>query len=719
MIKGKSPTLLFWILTSMILGIFAGFFFGEWCEHLEFVGRTFIAVMQISVLPYILVSLIRSIGRLEPGSASSFARRGMIMIAILWGITFMLMTLMPLTFPHWRFSAFFSPHILDTGDSVDYIYLFIPSNPFNAMANNIVPAVAIFSILCGVILMGTPNKEKLLEPLDTMTEVLSRLNLFLVRLSPIGIFALVANAAGTMRLEEVGHLEIYLTSYLVMGLLLFFVILPLLLCAFTPFRYIEILKTGRTTMLTVLLTGSLFIVLPLLVDNIEDLFRRHQLKGKNNENIIKIIVPIIFILPCSGRLLDILFILFAGWYNHVVFGVAEYVKLYAAGLLTSFGRPAADVPHLLLLLKLPADMTELFHISSFVTDNIRLSVEAFTVFVFSIFFVAWMDGAVHLKLQRFVYRLVLIGGITAAALIGLGWFFRSIPEPESKRSIIDAMKLTPRMEFQVFDRLPETSFPDEDSHLDRIFRTRTLRVGFNPETMPFAFFNSAGELVGFDIAMVDLLAEELGCKKIEFYPVDLNHLERPLNANQVDIIVGEVSVNEERLGKMAFTDHYLELSLGLLVPDYQKARLQKNPALLAQMTVAALRGTDFHHLLEVFPECKPVELTAYDDFFSGKVKADALLTSAEDGSIRTILHPEYDVYISPSHQHRDLIAYAIANGDTRFLDYLKFWLTLKKLNGEIDRQYEYWIKGVNVKPRPRRWSILHDVILGAPAAKPE
>lgn len=709
-VQEKSAASLFWMLTAVGCGIFAGLFFGESCSHLKIVGQAFIALMQVCVLPYILVALVRSLGSLEPGYIGLLARRGLIILLVLWGIVFTLLTLMPLCFPNWQFSSFFSQHLIEPTRPIDYISLFIPANLFHALANNIVPAVTVFSILFGAVLMRIPNKRNLLDSLDTVIETLTGLNRALLKLSPVGIFALVANAAGEMRLSELGRLEVYLIAYFVMGLILFFLVLPLLLSAFTPFRYREIMRVSRNTMLMVPLVGNPLIVLPQIVENIKSLFRLHDLENEENVNLLGMIAPIVFMLPCAGQLLDLLFILFAGWHNQESFGIIGHIKLYGVGLLTTFGRSVASITLLLNMFKLPADMNELFQVSSVITDNIRSAVEAVTVFCFSAFFVTWVTGAIRWNWPRLLNRLTIMTGGSLLLLFATNWFLGHAPQPESKRSILDAMTLTPSVEFSVFNQLPDSAPPCRNSRLEQITRTGVLRVGFNAGAMPFAFFNDKGQLLGFDIAMAHLLAADLGCKKIEFYPVSYDDLVKPLNENLVDIIMGQVSISAERLGKIAFTDHYMELSKALLLPDYLKQELVNHSTLPYKLTVAAMEGADILQFHEIFPEFNSVKITSTDDFFNKTVQADALMVTAENGAIRTILHPEYDLYI-PKRQRKDLIAYAIAHEDMRFLEYLNFWLTLKQLNGEIERQYDYWIRGVNVKPQEPRWSILHNVIL--------
>jgi len=711
--KKNNNLLLFMILSSVVLGMLTGLFFGERCSHLAIIGNAFIAIMQISVLPYILVSLVQSIGSLEPRQARTVAKRGIIMIVALWGIVFFLLSLMPLCFPAWRSATFFSPSLLNNRETVDYIQLFIPANPFNSLANNIVPAVTIFSILCGIVLMSVPKKQNLLDLLEVTSEVLANLTLMLVRLSPIGIFALIANAAGTMYPDEIGRLEIYLASYLVMGGLLFFLILPLILTMFTHFRYLEILRISRTAMLTVLLTGNLFIVLPLLVENIKKLFQQHHLESEESDNMAKIIVPITFIVPCAGQLIDLLFILFSAWFRNQSLGLSGYIELYGAGLLTLFGSAKVAIPFLLSMFKLPSDLFQLFVVASVITDNVKYAVEAFAVFVLSAFFTAWMIGKVRWKLHEAVTRLLIIAIGTCVTLWGLNLGFRYfLKNPSNERYTLDSMKIKPLVEFEVFYKLPDKSFPRVNNHLQAIRKNGVLRVGYNPNVMPFAFFNSKRKLLGFDIEMANMLAHELGCKKVEFYPVDYDNLSDPLNKNQVDIIMSEVSITEKRLGSMSFSRHYLELSMALVVPDYAKEKLLEHPEYIdsKSFSIAAMDGADYDRLTQLGLNGKKFSLKNYEDFFQGKVKADALLMTAEKGSAWTILYPDYALYI-PQKQYKDLIAYALPQDDLLFLEYVNFWLTLKKINGDIDRLYEYWIRGVNVTPRPARWCVLDNVLL--------
>lgn len=61
--KGWRPSLSTSILIGLVSGIATGIFFGELCAPLQVVGDGFIKLLQMTILPYIVVSLI--LGALE------------------------------------------------------------------------------------------------------------------------------------------------------------------------------------------------------------------------------------------------------------------------------------------------------------------------------------------------------------------------------------------------------------------------------------------------------------------------------------------------------------------------------------------------------------------------------------------------------------------------------------------------------------------------------
>ena len=98
--------------------------------------------------------------------------------------------------------------------------LYIPSNPFNSLANNVVPAVVVFSVVLGIALIGVPHKQPLLDVLAVVSAAVSRATNFIVSLTPYGIFAIAAVTSGTLDLEALQRIQVYLLSYIAVSLLL-------------------------------------------------------------------------------------------------------------------------------------------------------------------------------------------------------------------------------------------------------------------------------------------------------------------------------------------------------------------------------------------------------------------------------------------------------------------------------------------------------------------
>ena len=217
------------IVSGLLLGIFTGLFFGEKAAGLQVIADIWIGLMQMTVLPYVIVSLISGLGQLDARLARMLAFRGGLLMLLFWAIALLVVTAMPQAFPYFENAAFFGSHQSQVGESFNPVELYIPSNPFHSMANTIIPAVVIFSAAVGIALIGMPNKATLLESLSTFLEALGRVTRFVVGLTPIGVFAIVAIAAGTMTWSEIVRLEAYFVVYIVASLYLALWVLPVLI----------------------------------------------------------------------------------------------------------------------------------------------------------------------------------------------------------------------------------------------------------------------------------------------------------------------------------------------------------------------------------------------------------------------------------------------------------------------------------------------------------
>ena len=122
------------ILIGLVAGIFCGVFLGEYASAFSFIGNAFIRLLQMSILPFIVVSLIAGIGRLSLTDAKVLSRIGVGLIVLYWGIAFLVIFAMPLAFPAMKTASYFSTSAVEVREQIDFLDLFIPTNPFASLA---------------------------------------------------------------------------------------------------------------------------------------------------------------------------------------------------------------------------------------------------------------------------------------------------------------------------------------------------------------------------------------------------------------------------------------------------------------------------------------------------------------------------------------------------------------------------------------------------------
>jgi Na+/H+-dicarboxylate symporter len=245
----------------------------------------------------------------------------------LWCFALIFTFVIPFTFPETETASFFSTTLVERRAPFNFVDLFIPSNPFYSLANNIVPAVALFSVFVGFALVGAERKRTLLDVFGVAKEALSSATKFVVNLTPYGIFAIAANTAGTLNLEQVARIQVYLITYVIVALVVGLWVLPGLISTLTPFSYKEVLRPTRDALITAFIAADLFIVLPILIQACKELLERHRLVDDTMRTLPDVIVPTSFNFPHTGKLLSISFILFVDWFADAAVPVTEYPRL--------------------------------------------------------------------------------------------------------------------------------------------------------------------------------------------------------------------------------------------------------------------------------------------------------------------------------------------------------------------------------------------------------
>ncbi|MEH6517156.1 MAG: cation:dicarboxylase symporter family transporter [Halioglobus sp.] len=706
------------ILLGLFLGIFVGMFLGEFARPFSTAGNVYIALLQMTVLPYIVVSLIANLGRISWSESRGLLVSAIWALAALLLLGMVMLVVIPLAFPDWQSASFFRSTLVESSKAFDLVALYIPANPFSSLANNVVPAVVLFCILLGVGISGVPGSGGFLASLDVLEAGLNRINKMVIKLTPIGVLAIAAGAAGTISLEELNRLQAYLITYSVIAVLLSFVVLPLLVSAVTPFSYRDLVAVPKDTLIMIFAAAKIIVLMPQLVENVKTLFRRYDLEDENVSSGAEVLMPLAYPFPNLGTYTILMFVPFSAWYMGTSLDLSDQFVFQAASLMSSFVAPIIGIPFLLDLMRIPADMMELFMMSTVYTDRIRVVLGAVHLLSLTIVVLAIRRGvfawntlavmrALTISVVTLGLALLLVRGYLGSAmdasysgdsaLVQMRWMDRTVPVKSYRDSLP-----------------PISTQADDRGRLALITQRGTLRVGYTPEALPFAFSNEQGEIVGFDIELAHVLAKDIGVS-LEVVRVRLDDIGYALESGQLDIVMSGLAVTANRALKWNFSASPMDLTLGFLTADHRRKEFSSIEKLRGAVDLKlGIVQSDLalRRLIEL--EIPGVELISIESpraFLRGNVpELDAVVHSVEGGSAWTLLYPSYVAVIPAPGNLKLSMAYPLPQGEPHWENFVSEWIQIKQKEGTIAALFDHWIQGRGAEDTSPRWSVIRNVL---------
>jgi Na+/H+-dicarboxylate symporter/ABC-type amino acid transport substrate-binding protein len=704
------------ILVGLCLGVLLGLFFGETVGRMSVLGNIYIGLLQMTVLPYIMLSLIANLGRISWSES-----RGLLTTLCAVFLVFLLgggaiLMLSPLAFPPADAASFFSRTLIEAPQAIDFVALYIPSNPFSAMAMNLVPAVVLFSIFLGIGLSGVPQAGGFLSALDTLTEALNRVNKLVIRLTPLGVFAIAAGTAGTMSLDELGRLQGFLISYTLLVAAVTFVVLPMLVSAVTPFTIRELLMVPRDSLITIFAAAKIIVLMPQLIENVQELFRRHDLLDGDVEQGTGILMPLAYPFPNLGTYLILSFVAFAGWYLGRPLDFGDTLSLEASSFFSSFVAPIVGIPFLLDMLQLPADVMELFVVSTVYTDRIRVVLGAMHLLALSTVVMAIRRGVFRPDGRQLAIAALASVIAVSAALLGTRFWLQATVvgsyDGDQKLLRIEWMA-RPVLARSYRDELPAAAPDDAPLRLARIAERGTLRVGYLPDALPWAFRNEQGIETGFDMEMANALARDMDVS-LELVRLQEQDISSLLATGQIDIVMSGLGRTADRLRLYRFAGEPIDLTLGLLVPDHRRKAFADSKRLRrSDLSIGVVqRDPAFQRqIAELLPQANIQFVESPRAFLRGNEPGiDAVLYSAEGGAAWTLLYPQFTVVVPQPVLARLTGGYIVPKDDDPWARYVTEWVKLKRRDGTVDALFEHWIGGGGAKPGTPRWSVARNVL---------
>jgi polar amino acid transport system substrate-binding protein len=238
------------------------------------------------------------------------------------------------------------------------------------------------------------------------------------------------------------------------------------------------------------------------------------------------------------------------------------------------------------------------------------------------------------------------------------------------------------------------------STIEGILKRGELRVGFESGYVPFEMTNKKGEFIGFDMDFAKRLAKAMGVK---FVPVDTawDGIIPSLMTHKFDIIMGGMTITQERNLKVNFAEPYIVVGQAVLVNNKHKGKIKSYRDLNDPKYILTSRmGTTGEqaikkHISKATYKGFDTEADAGLEVINGK--ADALVYDlpfcgflyASQGRGKTFLLDKPFTF--------EPLAWAINKGDPDFLNFLNNFLRQSRGDGFYNKAYKKWITGSSWK----------------------
>ncbi len=694
------------------LGILFGILLGDLCSVFAPWGSAYIMVLKVTTIPYLICAIIHGVGRLVSSTAKQILQKGLIFIGCAWAINITMIYVTAFMFPrsHGIPQGSYSGK---TPPGINFAELLIPDNIFYALTHNIIPAIVVFGILIGIALMHLKEKTTFMELLETLVNALTRITGWISRITPIGTFLIIASQVGSMKLAIVQQVGAYLTLYILTAVILVFWVFPRFVSMLTTIPAKRWIKDLVPILVLAYTTNVVIVTLPFIIELIKKETEQFYQKDGRIKDQIQGIVSIIFNLPLGSLFISI-FIFFIALFYHSPLNLGSQIQLFLTTFLTSLGAVGLgswinSLTFLLDSLNLPLDAVDLYLSTLPFTAGFQSMISVMEIASLSLLIAL----ACHSLLKFRWHQILRSSALTIGPVIFFAFVIKLLhpfPQISNPHKNIAEIPVTPEIAVHVYkDSLPSSRSGEV---FERILRSKVLRVGYNINALPFCFENDFGELSGYDVSFAYALARDLGCS-LEMVPMYFGNVADDLNEGLYDIAMSGLTINEDRLRKLSFTNPYIDARIVFVMRKKYRKELTSIDAILErpQVKVAVLRGSSYETLAHtLFPDTQIVAIDSYEDY--ARYQPNAVLIRGEPQAVAWSLHyPNFTVVVPTEPIGKDSLGYAVKQNDVAFVSFLNQWLRLKKHEEFTQRQYDLWVLGKTetVLIEEPRWSVVRNV----------
>ncbi|TWI86191.1 Na+/H+-dicarboxylate symporter [Roseibium hamelinense] len=708
----------------VLIGGFAGVVIGSLSPGLTSVlkpfGEIYIRLMEVVVLPYLVSSLVLGLGRLSPATAVTLFRKSWPVYLLLWAVTFVFLAIAASTVPlvsQTTVVDFSNSLPTDRGSPTALVDLLIPDNFFQALSQNYIPSVVLMGVIFGIAIQHSVKPTSLLDVLTIIRNACIRIWGWVIYMAPLGVCALFAESIGSVSLTGFAALSIYVAVVLLSAAVLALWVFPMLLTVFLPLTYREIMSGLREAFVVAIVTSLSVASLPLIQQAAQDFLARVKTSDTTDEQreIIETSLSVSYPLAQIGNFFILVFLVHAAFYYYLPLERQQLIELPFVTLLSGIGSPTSSIAAVTFMadwLGLPGGTTDLYVETMAITRYAQViaSVSAFAFVTTAITFMFY--GKVRFNLRA----LVLTIAVTAVAFTGI-WAlgrwggthaplhsevsYRGASLPDYLQALSDANRASNRVDAQPTQSVDAK--PDLHAGLDTIDRIETtgiLRVGINPNVMPFSYENNKDRIVGYDVELMYRFAQSMNVD-LRFVPYTWQNLNEDLKNHRFDIAIGGLYITDGRLSGLTVSDPYFESPLALIVKSEAVDQFKSRSAIAANKNLSLAVFDDPVMIALAKRNFPSAKLTVVDDYsrLDNMENVQAAIWTREQAKALAISLKDYSAVVPEDTASRFLFAYLMPPASPGLASYLNYWMSLSKDNGVLQDMARRWIDPAEIRRR--------------------
>ena len=470
---------------------------------------------------------------------------------------------------------------------------FIPTIPLQNFMQNLLSPLAFFSLLLGIGFMHEKSKEPLLSLLQEGTYILEKVLIWLVFLTPLKTILHFATMVGNFDFTWAAPISFYIATIVSTCLFFSLYFLPMLASILTPLKFKELFRFFAFVGLACFATGQPLVAFPFIAEALRRIQLEFAFPVIDWRSTYRMIIPIAFSFTQLGQMLTMFFAFYFASFFHSAIGLSQFFALPFYSIVLSIASPTPTVENLFILFeKMHFPSQALVYLQNIQNITIDFQVLFSTA---SVLFLALLVLMLHEnKFQKNWKRLISFLFVSLVAFSGLLYGIHAIFPPKDSykefvglKSLEKSVGKLPKMHIVSYPTLEERglfTLPVQDKVLSSIVEKKKLRVGFYSDVPPYCYYNASGELMGFDVALMSQLANELHVD-LELVPMDIERLSEDLNAGIYDIAIGNIMMDFSRLLNITFSNFYQENTCVLMSLRSERKKyenldqIKKNPSL--------------------------------------------------------------------------------------------------------------------------------------------